>query len=356
MGRGTEELNTAAAPFVAVRVTDMRDVDLNLVQFDFDLTLAIVLMHADGTVYHRYGGRGKNGADEFTSVSSLAQLLRDTLVEHRAYERSPHPPERQPRLPALDLPALRQKAADGAKFDCVHCHTVHDAWHVDSVQRRAWRPEHAFVWPDPARIGLTLARERQTTVVAVSKASPAAQAGLQPGDELVAVGQQRSVRTFTDVQWALHVHPFAATPLPVRYRRAGELHDVALALADGWRRCPPEEYAWRPYKWNLSPSPGFGGQALTPAARAQLGLADAPFALRVQYLVDWGEHAARGRAAKAAGLRKGDVVVAFAGKRDFQSFDHFHAWVALTLTAGADTEIMVWRDGKERVLRYALPE
>ncbi|MFY9342364.1 MAG: hypothetical protein WAT39_07735 [Planctomycetota bacterium] len=78
--------------------------------------------------------------------------------------------------------------------------------------------------------------------------------------------------------------------------------------------------------------------------------------MRVQYVVDRGERAARGRAATAAGLKKGDVVVGFAGKRDFADFDHLHAWVGLTLTAGTETEIVVCRQGKEQVLRYRLPE
>ena len=87
----------------------------------------------------------------------------------------------------------------------------------------------------------------------------------------------------------------------------------------------------------------------------KLSIDAATFAFRVDYLVDWGEHAHRGRTARAAGLQKNDVVVAFAGKSDFLSMDHFHAWVALTCNAGADTEIVVLRGKKRRVLRYALP-
>ena len=53
---------------------------------------------------------------------------------------------------------------------------------------------------------------------------------------------------------------------------------------------------------------------------------------------------------------QGDVVVSFAGKSDFRSVPHFHAWVSLTRTAGEDTEFVVMR-GKERLeLRYLLPE
>jgi serine protease Do len=357
LGRGNPELDAAAAPFVAVRVTDLRDVDVANLRFDFDLTFAVLLMHADGTVYHRFGSRDAGPADRWSSLATMAQLLRDTLPEHRAYDGAPSPPPRAKPMRAIDLPVLQQKLASGQQIDCVHCHTVNDAESRDAMLGKRWRRDDAYVFPDPARVGLTLDPLRQAKVTAVAAGSPAAAAGVAAGDELLALGVQPSVRTLGDVQWALHRAPFAANELPVRFRRDGAERTAALVVADGWKCCPPEDYAWRPLKWNLSPSPGFGGPVLDAAEKRRRGLPDdTTFAMRVQYLVDWGEHAARGRGAHAAGLRKGDVVLAFGGKRDFHGFDHLHAWCALTLTAGADTPIVVWRDGAEHTLRYRLPE
>ena len=48
----------------------MSDVDLNAIQFDFGLTLAVLLMHHDGTVYHRYGGRPADDPLVWSSMSS----------------------------------------------------------------------------------------------------------------------------------------------------------------------------------------------------------------------------------------------------------------------------------------------
>jgi S1-C subfamily serine protease len=219
-----------------------------------------------------------------------------------------------------------------------------------------FRSDELWVFPDPERIGITLDRQRQALVTAVAAGSPAVASGLRAGDELLSLGEQSSVKTLSDVQWALHRAPFAAIDLPVRYRRDGDEHAATLVLADGWKRCPPEHYAWRPYKWTLSPAPGFGGPMLEGAQKRALGLDGDAFAFQVQYIVDWGERAHRGRAVRAAGLRKGDVVVSFAGKHDFVSVEHFHAWVRLTRTAGEEVEIAVLRDGERHVLRYALPE
>lgn len=69
----------------------------------------------------------------------------------------------------------------------------------------------------------------------------------------------------------------------------------------------------------------------------------------------WGEHAHRGRAAAKAGIREGDVILAFAGKSDFASVDHFHAWVPLTHRAGEVVAIEVLRTGERLTFELALP-
>jgi len=356
LGRDPAEFAAAAAPYVCVRVTDMSQVDVRAIRFDFDLTFVALVMNADGTVYHRYGGRGPNNALEYLSLGSLARLLRDTMADHATYEAQPAPPAAPVPLPAIGLPSLRAKLAQGQRIDCVHCHMVNDAEHAWAVQEKCWQRDDLYVHPDPARIGLQLDCERQEVVHAVAADSPAAKAGLRQGDVLLQLGVQRSVRSFSDVQWALHQAPSGDHTLPVRYRRGEQEHGATLALAAGWKRCLPEEYAWRSYKWNLSPQAGFGGPALGAAEKAKLGLPADKFAFRVAYLVDWGERAHRGRAAAKAGLQKGDVLLAFAGKDDFASVDHFHAFVALTLPAGTDIEIVVLRAGQRQVLHYALPE
>lgn len=332
----------------------MSKVDLNEIQFDFDLTFASLVMHPDGTIYHRYGGRGPNQPNGYLSLESLAKLLRDTRAEHRAYLAKPRPRMKRKTLPALDLPILQQKRAAGQRIDCVHCHTINDAQHVHAQLNGRWRSDDAFLYPDPERIGLSLAPERQHVVHKVQRASPAALAGLQEGDELLSLGVQSSVLTLSDVQWALHRAPFGDNRVAVRVRRKGRELSLTLELKDGWKRCPPELFAWRPSKWTLTPSPGFGGRTLQPAK--QVAGKQLPFKMRVDYIVDWGENAHRGRAARAAGLKKGDIIVGFAGKRDFQSFDHLHAWVGLTLTAGQPVEIDVLRAGKPTTLRYKLPK
>lgn len=355
MARGSAALDEAAAPYVGVRITDLSRWDLALARFDFDLTFAALLMHPDGTVYHRYGGRGPDDPAGYLSLPTLARLLDDTVGEHRAYLASG---DRRPAAPpqlAQDLPVLAQKRQAGQRMDCVHCHSVHDAEHREAVQRGTFQPEQRWLFPDPARLGLTLDTTHQAQITAVAADSPAARLGLAQGDTLLALGEQRSVRTFTDVQWALQQAPAGATRLPVRWRSGKAERHGELVLAAGWKHCDPRDYAWRPYKWNLSPQTGFGGPWLPADRRRALGLPADTFALTVQYFVDWGEQRHRGAAAKASGLQKGDVVVGFAGRSDYASIEHWHADVALSLRPGQEVALVVLRDGRRETLRYRLP-
>ena len=75
-------LEALYAGYVPVRVTDMRGVDLARWPFDFDLTFAMLAVHPDGTVYHRYGGRDWRGADRWLTRASLEAFLRAGLARH----------------------------------------------------------------------------------------------------------------------------------------------------------------------------------------------------------------------------------------------------------------------------------
>src|SRR5262245_1249864 len=104
----------------------MRKVDIDAYRFDFDLTLAILLMNGDGTIYHRYGGRDHASPTSWISMSSLVRLMRDTQGEHEAYAKNPSPPPQRPRRTIMDLEPFARRVAK-KDVDCVHCHMIHPA-------------------------------------------------------------------------------------------------------------------------------------------------------------------------------------------------------------------------------------
>jgi len=49
------DITTLLEQFVCVRVLNANALDLNLFQFDYDLSFSTLFSNADGTVYERYG-------------------------------------------------------------------------------------------------------------------------------------------------------------------------------------------------------------------------------------------------------------------------------------------------------------
>jgi hypothetical protein len=355
-----------------VRVTDMRGVDVARYPFDTDLTFAVLLMHPNGHVYHRYGGRDHRSASTWLSLASFERVLEATLEEHEAAAAPPHPPEPVPPVRTEELPAFAAKD----RGECIHCHSVRPSIVAGLRPDRRLRPEDVWRHPPPGRIGLDLDRDDQQLVTAVAAGSVAERAGLRVGDRVLGMGPgvilgldslgrpersfgfgwEQRILTASDVAWVLDRLPGTEKVLLVRVARDGEEWVCRFELADGWKVGTPLEYSWRPFKWDLTTRVGFGGKDLTADEKAELGLAPDAFAFRVQYLVDWGEFRRFGAAAKAAGIAKGDVVVGADGRRDFAGEPHFQAWYRLTHAAGDVVRIERLRDGERRTATLTVLE
>lgn len=356
-------------PYECVRVTDMAGVDLARYRFDYGLTFCALLMHADGTILHTYGGQSGPDPLSHLSVASFVRTLGRGLRRHREVDRlrelAGDPPVLGPGWTVESLPPVARRIAAGDRPECVHCHSVDD-WTVQTaVEAGNWRREFAWRYPDPIQIGLVLDRDEQTRITEVVRGSPAARVGIRAGDTLHSIDGRR-IATFGDVTRALDGVPDSAgspAALDVIVERdapGGEpaptadqdvaLESRVLELPPGWRTPDPWTYSWKPMKWNLLPAPGFGGPQLDGAALRELGLPTETFAFRVQYVVTWGPRAFTGRNAARAGIRKGDVILAIDGERDFRSVPHFHSWFRLTMEPGRAVPVELLRGGERRVV------
>ncbi len=355
LAAATPEIVALAASFVCVRVTDLRTLDLARWRVDFDLTFAALTATPEGAVLHRYGGRDARDAEAFLSLPSFAAFLRGSLARFTdAAQRPAAPPATLAPRTIEASPTFARRDAE-KRVDCVHCHTVNDFEHHDAVAEGRFRRDQIFVFPDPARLGLEVERDDQQQVAQVTAGGAAGRAGLAVGDRLATVAGQ-PLLTRADLQWVLHQQPTGACVVEVGIVRAGASQRLRINLRAGWKEADALEYAWRPYKWNLTPGPGFGGKLLDAKRKAELGLAPDAFAQEVGYLVTWGEKAATGKSASAAGLKKGDVVVGVAGQRDFKSEDHFQAWFRLTRKVGEVVDLDIIRAGKRQTLRMKVVE
>ena len=69
----------------------MRGVNLDLFDFDYDLTWMGFFLDGDGRVLGRYGGRDADGPDSRLSLAGLKYAMERALERHRAKKPAPAP-------------------------------------------------------------------------------------------------------------------------------------------------------------------------------------------------------------------------------------------------------------------------
>ena len=327
----------------------MKGVDLNTYVFDWDLTFAALLMNADGTVYHRYGGRSWESADARLSMEALTRLLIDRTEEDKLYRAAGKTRQPGELLPIETIPVFAERILKNKDTSCFHCHMATEAVREQAQRDKKWTPDDRWIWPLPDKIGLRLDPADPTLLGEVLNGSAAAIAGLAAGDRVLSVNGVR-VRTEPDMQWFLHILPPAGGRLNIAFQRGAAAMSASIELGSGWKTATPLEYSWRPAMWLLKPDPGFGGGDLTADEKKKLGIEPAAFAIRIDYLIDWGERAETGRSARKAGVQKGDILLSVDGVSDFKSHQHFQTWFRFTREPGKSVELKLLRDGKDLVV------
>jgi serine protease Do len=316
---------------VLVRLTRMRGVDLDLFDFDYDLTWMGFFLDADGTVYGRYGGRDAESADSQVSLAGLRYAMEAALARHRRTEaRRPPKPNPKPRT-VEQYPAARRLPERA----CIHCHQVYDLRRESMQAAGQWKREELWVYPLPENIGLTLDVDRGDRVARVTADSPAARAGVQAGDRLLTI-DGRTIASFADVQYALHRAP-ARGKLTLVWQHQTRTRKAELSLSDGWRKT---DISWR---WSLrvvDPRPWVRGDDLSAEEKKALGLSAKRLAFRQDAFVS--------EPARQAGIRPNDVILGVDGKMLEMTARQFGAYVRLNYRVGDRVVYNVLRDGQRR--------
>ncbi len=350
--------------FVRVRVVSTNGLDLGLFQFDTDQSFAAFLLNADGTVYGRFGTRShRTYWSDDVSIEGLAQALRGALDLHKQYpankaalagKRGP-----APEVPAPEkFPAFHDRYGPRLNYEgnvvqsCIHCHQIGDAVRQLYRDRRQPIPERVlFPYPHPKSLGLILDPRQRATVLRVEDGSPAAAAGFRAGDDILTLDRQ-PLLSLADVQWVLHQTPPEGGELRAEVRRGGRSEMVMLTLPAGWRR--RDDFSWRTSTWGLRrmAAGGLLLEVVPPGDREKLKLPEGGMALRAQHVGEYGPHAA----AKKAGFRKGDVLVAFDGRTDLKRECDLLAYAVNAHPPGTTVAVKILRDGREVELTLPMQE
>jgi hypothetical protein len=339
--------------FVCVRIVQANRLDLQLFQFDYDLTFAVFFLNADRTVYGRYGNRSSHReAETDISLEGFREAMRAALRLHEGYPanekflRGKQPKKINQQTPD-DFPSLRGKFNLTLNYggqvskSCMHCHQIRDADRL--VVRNASQPmseRMLFPNPMPTVIGLEMDPQRRATISAVAGKSPAALAGLKPGDELQTLAGQAIVST-ADIQWVLH-HCRDRDKLPAVIRRNGKAKTVNIDLPEGWRW--KSDIQWRASTWELRrmATGGIKLESLSDAERLAAGIPQGGLALIAKHVGQYGSHAL----AKRAGFRKGDVLVQVGNQTKTLSETQLLAKLMQETKPGDKIPTVVLRDGK----------
>lgn len=345
--------------FVCVRIIQANGMDLSQFQFDYDLTFAAFFMNADKTLYGRYGTRSDKKAMRDISMEGLGAALEAALELHRSYPANKAsllakkgPPS------AIDVPeqfpSLKEKYKATLDYtgdvmpSCIHCHQVREA--ERKILRAAGKPfadDVLYPYPMPDLLGLTLDPTAKARVKSVAPDSSAYADGFRAGDEIVSLAGQPMI-SIADVQWVLHR---AEPPVKIaaKVRRNAKQLSLTLTLAKGWRR--KGDISWRTTTWDLRRI-ALGGlrvDDIPDAERRRTDLTNDSMALRVRHVGQFGPHAG----GKRAGVRKGDVIVAFDGRTDRMTETDLLAHVLEGKKPGDRINVTLLRDGQR--IKLELP-
>jgi hypothetical protein len=304
------ELAELEKKFVCVRIIQGNRLDLDLFQYDYDMSWAAMFLNADKTIYGRYGSRDAHGpeSDRLLSTTGFRKAAERALELHAAYPKNKAAltaktgPKAEYRA-ANEIPGLQERPAVATeRKNCIHCHMLKEFALRAKWENGKLSAKDLFVHPLPQTIGITTDIDDGLKVAKVEPGSPAASAGIAAGDELVSINGQPLI-SLADIQWALHQAPNDGE-LKVQVRRDGAPMAKTIALSGDWKRA---DIAWRASSW-LGLRKGLKTEPLSPEEKKSRGIEADRLAHVVKGLYGQPEHPA-----KKAGLRQNDLIVAVDG-------------------------------------------
>jgi predicted metalloprotease with PDZ domain len=315
---------------VRVRLPVIDREDLNLFEFDYDLTFMVFFLNAEGKVYARYGGRDAVNADRRQSLAGLRYTMESVLAMHGKPDLDKAFAPRTAEEPRF----IRNTTTGGMRGGrCFHCHQVREILNDELQRAGKWDRNMIWRYPLPENVGLELEVDRGNVVKAVKPESPAAAAGVRPGDRLQKLNGV-PIHSFGDAQFALDRAPNAGT-VALTWRRGDQDGRADLTLAEGWKKT---DISWRPSMRHVVASARVYGRDLTAEEKTALGLSAKRLAFRQQ-------HPVSGQA-QAAGVQEGDVILGFDDQALELDVAGFVYHVRKNYLVGDQVTVNVLRDGK----------
>jgi S1-C subfamily serine protease len=318
-----------AKEFILVRQTRMREVNLELFDFDYDLTWMGFFLDANDRILGRYGGRDETGPDSQVSLNGLRYAMERALARHKSRTEAPTPRRTEKVRTVMDFAAAAQLSARA----CVHCHQVYDLRRHTLQTQGKWRLDELWVYPQPENVGLSLAVDQGDRITRVRPDSPADHLGLKKEARLLSMGEV-SISSIADLQYALHRAPTRGK-IRLVWEHQGKTREGEILLGEGWRKT---DISWRWSLRGLDPPPWVHGDDLSNRARKALGIPPGRLALEQGPFVS--------EPARQAGIRQGDILLGVDGKMLELTARQFGVYIRLNYKVGDRVVYHLLRAGK----------
>jgi serine protease Do len=315
-------------------LTRIDNLDINLFEFDYDLTFMVFFLDGNGKVYARYGGRDCYDPDNRQSLDGLRYTMESVLRMHGRAEKAFAPRSQEGSRFIREVSGAR-----GGR--CLHCHQVKEILNADLQRKGQWSRDLIWRYPLPDNLGFVLDVDRSNVVKEVKEKSPAAASGLTVGDVLQRLNGV-PIHSFADAQFALDRGPVTGA-IEVVWQRGDKVFKEKLELPAGWRQT---DITWRPSLRWFVPSARLYGDDLTAAEKTALGLSATQLAFRQRDEVP--------KQAQAAGIRAGDIIVGLEGKQLNMNVTEFLRYIERTYLVGDRVTLNVLREGKRMELTMTL--
>jgi serine protease Do len=309
-------------------LTRIDDLDLNLFEFDYDLTFTVFFLNAEEKVYARYGGRDVQSPDKRQSLEGLRYTMQSVLEMHQRAQQAFAPKAQDAGKYLRDIPGARRGRG------CLHCHQVKEILNSQLQRTDQWSRDLIWRYPLPENLGFLLEVDRGNVIQEVNNKSPASAAGLRAGDAVERLNGV-PIHSFADVQFALDRAPKAGS-IEIAWRRGDKAMGEKLSLPEGWRK---SDLTWRPSMQRFVPKARLYGVDLTPEEKKALGLSPLQLAFRQKEGVP--------AQAQAAGIHPGDIILGVDDKQlDDMDVIDFLRYVQRTYLIGDRVTINILREGK----------
>jgi len=323
------EVAKLAQNFVCLRITTMDNVDINLFQFDFDLTMTMFFMNAQSHIYARYGIRKNGSSDSVQSIAGVKDAMRKVLDIHK--KESMRTAASWKAFDTQDLVSFKKDPRRPG--GCLHCHHAGYYYRKEAFMVGRLTKETVWGFPLPENVGLTLDADTNSTIKDV--AGEAAKAGIQAGDKLVSV-DGKSVVTPADVTWVLNAFKSGTLKLGVERDGKKNTHSIELKGYD-WRKT---DISWRQSWWDSGPDIGLETADMTEDERKAARLpSDPAIALKVTQVKP-------GSSAGTSGIEEEDLIVGVDGKSTDMEAMELLMYVRLKWKSGDKAPLEVIRRGK----------